>query len=54
MSIVAAVIALVLFCLAAFGVKFDAVQILPLGLAFLALAVILPGSFPVFTRVRKE
>lgn len=47
----AALIALVLFVLAAFGVKFEAVGIVELGLAFLALAILV-GNWPVglFTR----
>ena len=35
-----ALVALVLFALAAFGVDFKAVEIVPLGLAFLALHLI--------------
>lgn len=57
MSALAAIIALVLFVLAAFGVgkDWDAVEILPLGLAFLALAFILPGGIPTLVRtVRKD
>lgn len=50
MSILAAIIALVLFVLSAFGVKWESVEILSLGLAFVALALILPGGFPVITR----
>lgn len=38
----AAIIALVLFVLAAFGVTFDRVSIVDLGLAFLALQLIIP------------
>ncbi len=41
-----ALIALVLFALAAFGVKFEAVGIVELGLAFLA-AAILVGNWPI-------
>ena len=46
-----AIIALVLFVLAAFKVHFDAVEIVPLGLAFLALALLV-GNWPIgyFTR----
>lgn len=55
MAIVAAVIAVILFALAAFGVRWESVEILPLGLTFLALALILPGGFPVSVKsVRKE
>jgi len=36
-----ALVALVLFALAAFGVDFKAVEILPLGLAFLAAHLII-------------
>jgi hypothetical protein len=45
MVIVSGVIALVLFVFAAFGVKFDEVDIVDLGLAFLSLAVVL-GAIP--------
>lgn len=40
-----ALIALVLFVLAAFGVDFDSVNIIALGLAFLAAALLL-GNWP--------
>jgi hypothetical protein len=56
MSLVSAVIAVVLFCLKAFGVEWESVDILALGLAFLALAVVL-GALPFpaiqFNRERK-
>ena len=45
MSVLAALIAMVLFVLRAFGVTWDEVEILALGLAFLALAVVL-GALP--------
>jgi hypothetical protein len=55
MSTLAAIIALVLFVLAAFGVRWEAVEILPLGLAFLALSFVLAGGIPTFIKtVRKE
>jgi len=41
----AALIAMVLFTLAAFGVKFSAVDIVDLGLAFLALHLLV-GTWP--------
>ena len=45
----AAIIALVLFVLAAFGVKFDAVNIVYLGAAFVALALLI-GNWPIGVR----
>lgn len=42
----AAIVALILFVLAAFGVKFNDVNIVDLGLAFLALALLI-GNWPV-------
>lgn len=45
MSLVAAIIALVLFVLKAFGVEWESVDILAMGLAFLALAIVL-GALP--------
>lgn len=55
MSALAAIIALVIFVLAAFGVDpWENVDLLPLGLAFLALAFVLPGGIPAFIRVRRE
>ncbi len=41
----AALIALVLFILAAFGVNFDALDIVDLGLAFVALHLLI-GAWP--------
>lgn len=41
----AALIAMVLFVLAAFGIKFEAFGIVEMGLAFLALALIV-GNWP--------
>ena len=49
----AALIALVLFVLAAFGVKIDSVNIVDLGLAFLALALLL-GNWPFGYFTRRE
>lgn len=45
MAVTSALIALILFAIAAFGVKFGSVNIVDLGLAFLALAVVL-GYLP--------
>lgn len=54
MVVVSAVIALVLFVFAAFGVKFEEVDIVALALAFLSLAIIL-GAIPhTFTLGRKS
>lgn len=51
MSVIAALIAFGLFLLAAFGVKWDAVEIVPLGLAFLALALLLSSlGYATFNR----
>lgn len=45
MAVIAALVALVLFVLRAFGVQWESVDILALGLAFLALAFVL-GALP--------
>lgn len=49
----AAIIALVLFVLAAFGVHFGGVNIVDLGLAFLALALLI-GNWPVGAIVNRS
>lgn len=48
-----AVIALILFMLAAFGVEFGTVNIVDLGLAFLALALLF-GNWPVGAVFRRQ
>lgn len=57
MALLAALIALVLFVLKAFGVQWESVDILALGLAFMALAMVL-GPLPLpairFNTARKE
>lgn len=46
MNYLAHILALLLFVLAAFGVKFSSVDITDLGLAFLTAGFILPGGLP--------
>ena len=55
MALIAAIVALVLFVLAAFGVRWESVDITNLGLAFLALSFVL-GALPIprFNLSRKE
>lgn len=54
MAVIAALVALVLFVLRAFGVQWESVDILALGLAFLALAMLL-GALPLPTiNLRRE
>lgn len=46
-----AIVAVIIFALCAFGITaLGAVQLLPLGLLFLALAVAFPIAFPTFRR----
>lgn len=48
-----AIIALVIFVLAAFGVKFGEVSLIPLGLAFMCLALLV-GNWPIGVISRRE
>jgi hypothetical protein len=50
---VAALLALICFVLAMFGVKFDAVNIVYLGFAFLALGLLI-GNWPIGVFARRE
>lgn len=53
MVAISAIIALVLFVLAAFGVEFGAIDIVSLGLAFIALTLLL-SALPVPSLMRNK